>query len=101
MTGQCGQHGIGIVSDVVLQRHWLQVATGKFGLEVSFSGGPERLIDYPGFPEASLWLVTLEDEADHPALFEHLLEHTEAPVDRKSTRLNSSHVRISYAVFCL
>src|SRR5690554_3535778 len=24
-----------------------------------------------------------------------------APVDRKSTRLNSSHVRISYAVFCL
>src|SRR3989442_10731261 len=25
----------------------------------------------------------------------------EAQVDRKSTRLNSSHVRISYAVFCL
>src|SRR3989442_6563866 len=24
-----------------------------------------------------------------------------AEVDRKSTRLNSSHVRISYAVFCL
>src|SRR5215813_10210868 len=24
-----------------------------------------------------------------------------APKDRKSTRLNSSHVRISYAVFCL
>src|SRR3989442_9314947 len=23
------------------------------------------------------------------------------PLDRKSTRLNSSHVRISYAVFCL
>src|SRR5690606_2052022 len=27
----------------------------------------------------------------------HLLEHG----DRKSTRLNSSHVKISYAVFCL
>src|SRR5690554_7295259 len=25
----------------------------------------------------------------------------QAPQDRKSTRLNSSHVRISYAVFCL
>src|SRR5437868_13167290 len=25
----------------------------------------------------------------------------EAPTDRKSTRLNSSHVSISYAVFCL
>src|SRR5690349_23274643 len=24
-----------------------------------------------------------------------------APLDRKSTRLNSSHVEISYAVFCL
>src|SRR5437667_8623110 len=24
-----------------------------------------------------------------------------APVDRKSTRLNSSHITISYAVFCL
>src|SRR5690606_36087895 len=27
----------------------------------------------------------------------HFLEH----IDRKSTRLNSSHVKISYAVFCL
>src|SRR5690554_7495677 len=27
--------------------------------------------------------------------------HKEAIKDRKSTRLNSSHVRISYAVFCL
>src|SRR5690606_41737414 len=26
---------------------------------------------------------------------------TEDPEDRKSTRLNSSHVKISYAVFCL
>src|SRR3989442_7733537 len=26
---------------------------------------------------------------------------TRFPSDRKSTRLNSSHVRISYAVFCL
>src|SRR3989442_7856003 len=26
---------------------------------------------------------------------------TESCIDRKSTRLNSSHVRISYAVFCL
>src|SRR3989442_3134046 len=27
--------------------------------------------------------------------------HSSAGRDRKSTRLNSSHVRISYAVFCL
>src|SRR5690554_7565447 len=29
------------------------------------------------------------------------LRHLRAAEDRKSTRLNSSHVRISYAVFCL
>src|SRR3712207_9079785 len=27
--------------------------------------------------------------------------HDRRPVDRKSTRLNSSHANISYAVFCL
>src|SRR5215813_15063943 len=32
------------------------------------------------------------------AVIAHILEHA---LDRKSTRLNSSHVRISYAVFCL
>src|SRR5690606_41762542 len=29
------------------------------------------------------------------------LDHSDNKVDRKSTRLNSSHVKISYAVFCL
>src|SRR5690606_41882062 len=50
---------------------------------------------------------------DHRALlavgqFQHPLRHVLAAVvdgrgaaDRKSTRLNSSHVKISYAVFCL
>src|SRR4249919_4097280 len=32
-------------------------------------------------------------------LYEHSIRSTGA--DRKSTRLNSSHVKISYAVFCL
>src|SRR5436305_8785843 len=36
-----------------------------------------------------------------PDVVEHLRIVVESAVDRKSTRLNSSHVRISYAVFCL
>src|SRR5690625_6897878 len=33
---------------------------------------------------------------------QHVLDAiSDAPADRKSTRLNSSHVAISYAVFCL
>src|SRR3712207_7803705 len=38
-------------------------------------------------------------EADHGTLF--LDEVAEQRADRKSTRLNSSHANISYAVFCL
>src|SRR5439155_23214257 len=32
---------------------------------------------------------------------DRLRVHARGPADRKSTRLNSSHVAISYAVFCL
>src|SRR5690606_2894171 len=42
---------------------------------------------------------------DFRRLFDFLLSHHEEIIyvglDRKSTRLNSSHVKISYAVFCL
>src|SRR5436305_8171853 len=37
----------------------------------------------------------------HAERLSHRLEILERLGDRKSTRLNSSHVRISYAVFCL
>src|SRR5690606_39431445 len=42
------------------------------------------------------------DVSDDPAVFseENLKQYTFL-LDRKSTRLNSSHVKISYAVFCL
>src|SRR5437899_3639833 len=38
------------------------------------------------------------DPDDHPHDFDFWLRR---PLDRKSTRLNSSHLGISYAVFCL
>src|SRR3712207_7381652 len=41
---------------------------------------------------ASVTLLRLDDEKTRL---------WDAPVDRKSTRLNSSHANISYAVFCL
>jgi chemosensory pili system protein ChpB (putative protein-glutamate methylesterase) len=80
MSGVSERPKVGIVSDIVLQRHRLQEAASRFCLDVCFSGDPARLLAYPNFPDASLWLITLEDEADHPALFDHLLENTEAPV---------------------
>src|SRR3712207_8983920 len=40
-------------------------------------------------------------EHDHVEGLERPLAPAEAGQDRKSTRLNSSHANISYAVFCL
>src|SRR5690606_40455347 len=48
-------------------------------------GGPRRVIPTGSLEEA----CRLAEELDSPRL------------DRKSTRLNSSHVKISYAVFCV
>src|SRR6266567_5884187 len=48
-----------------------------------------------------------QGRGDHLGAGPHLAGHpvtgaaAEAPGDRKSTRLNSSHSQISYAVFCL
>ncbi|MDC0662852.1 chemotaxis protein CheB [Marinobacter sp. SS21] len=80
MPATTGRPSVGIVSDDVLQRHRLQEAIARFGLEGCFSGDPERLLGYRQLPEARLWLVTLQDETDQAALFEHLLEGTDAPV---------------------
>src|SRR3989442_6490992 len=40
-------------------------------------------------------------DADRTVVLTRVEEDAALQVDRKSTRLNSSHVRISYAVFCL
>src|SRR2546430_13077603 len=44
-------------------------------------------------------------ERNHPMLAVPLVDHDDdvehREIDRKSTRLNSSHSQISYAVFCL
>src|SRR5690554_7639046 len=39
--------------------------------------------------------------AEQPTVAAQLVQGSAEELDRKSTRLNSSHVRISYAVFCL
>ena len=47
-------------------------------------------------------VLLLDPEIDWIENFRyHEADDAGAPEDRKSTRLNSSHVRISYAVFCL
>src|SRR5690606_41386738 len=55
----------------------------------------------PGLARRYLWFRLHPGPGSQPAV-----QHAEdagqvRPLDRKSTRLNSSHVKISYAVFCL
>lgn len=80
MSGSAVRNSVGIVSDSVLQRHRLQEAASRFGLGAGFSGNPERLLGYAQIPDMQLWLVTLEDESDHPVLLDYLLEHSDAPI---------------------
>src|SRR5690625_5801435 len=45
-------------------------------------------------------VASVEPSSEHP-IARAIVEAAEAEADRKSTRLNSSHVAISYAVFCV
>src|SRR3989442_9797754 len=58
------------------------------------------LFPYPTLSPSPGVLDVLHDPADHDAAAVGDGIHVVIG-DRKSTRLNSSHVRISYAVFCL
>src|SRR3712207_8106989 len=52
---------------------------------------------YLSFMRGALWHHLLRAEGKLPPHHDTVVE----AVDRKSTRLNSSHANISYAVFCL
>src|SRR2546427_5132426 len=70
----------------VLQRPVLQQAAGRLGIDAGF---------FPHLAHCGLapGLAFMVLAARHRL--------PELPADRKSTRLNSSHSQISYAVFCL
>src|SRR5690554_7569325 len=52
-------------------------------------------------PGIKVGYLPQEPELDADKTVREIVEEAVSEIDRKSTRLNSSHVRISYAVFCL
>src|SRR3712207_2450939 len=87
-------------------RRQVKLARTLFARAVETPGGL-KIDTIHAFCERLLHLVPFE--ANVPARFavldesqtDEMLAQATANVDRKSTRLNSSHANISYAVFCL
>src|SRR5690554_7059831 len=98
--------------------------TIKKGLDIPISGAPQQIIEdgntistvavlgeeYVGMrptmhvkvgDRVKKGQVLFEDKKNPGVKFTAPAAGVIKDVDRKSTRLNSSHVRISYAVFCL
>src|SRR5690625_6898108 len=69
---------------------WWQTENGAIMISSLAGVTPEK----PGF-------ATLPLPGVDPVIMDEEGNILEGPGDRKSTRLNSSHVAISYAVFCL
>src|SRR5947209_15794988 len=57
-------------------------------------------MEMPVLTPAEVWKVTGRWDVLEPVTF-RTKDHNGRELDRKSTRLNSSHANISYAVFCL
>src|SRR5207244_13091214 len=80
-----------------LFRSELELATAPRPLETA--PAPQRPARAAGGHRKRILLV--EDHADTAKVMSRLLAAAGHEIDRKSTRLNSSHQIISYAVFCL
>src|SRR6266513_842987 len=74
----------------------MQVDLATVPFHISF----QKLVDQLGLTNGDPLVTALSRLEDRIVAFEER-DVDPAPADRKSTRLNSSHVSIAYAVFCL
>src|SRR5690625_6353876 len=108
LKGADGMKKIMVVEDDPKISAYLQSYIAKYNYEVVEVKDFEHIIDL--FKDESPDLVLLDINLPYYDGFywcRQIRQHSICPVifisarDRKSTRLNSSHVAISYAVFCL
>src|SRR3712207_8406000 len=71
---------------------WRTPSTADPQVPSSSTDGPERRVGHP---------IRTRGQPDRDHRTARRRPQLRGPVDRKSTRLNSSHANISYAVFCL
>src|SRR2546427_6564609 len=80
-------HGLPVVEHLVVTRHEWRTAPDRLARRVA------ETIGFPCFVKPS--------NLGSSVGISHVRDAGALPRDRKSTRLNSSHSQISYAVFCL
>src|SRR5215475_6334021 len=97
--GQLGQ-ALGQLAAEVLSAGDIGLPLGPNGTAALVPANIKSYGEGLELPEDQVRLYVALREAAHQRLFGHV-PWLRAHVDRKSTRLNSSHVKISYAVFCL
>src|SRR3989442_9813005 len=68
---------------------------------VASANDPRNIVDYSGNRCGLVRSKSSDSSLATEMSISSLVRFEESELDRKSTRLNSSHVRISYAVFCL
>src|SRR5688572_9978932 len=102
--------GMPEVSEVDVIRHFVRISTWNYSIDIGMyplgsctmkynSRLNERVARIAEF--ANVHPLTAEHDAQGALQVIYELEQHLAEIDRKSTRLNSSHSQISYAVFCL
>src|SRR5436309_5364644 len=93
-----GGHPVGFDIDLIAE------VSRRLGLRPEIqSATPSSVLTDVAQGRADVAISALSIRADRRSggLHRRLLRGRPGPEDRKSTRLNSSHVKISYAVFCL
>src|SRR5699024_1276505 len=103
MVQKCDEAGVGVIADAVINH-----TTGADqGAGTGTAGSSYALDDFPGIYGPEHFNDCREDISDYTDRDNvqncrlSSLQDLATGSDRKSTRLNSSHVSISYAVFCL
>src|SRR5256885_1688729 len=74
---------------------WATIGVKILGVSLTPQGGGSAVTVYTAPAQAPMVNLEQLDQLGE------ILGNVSVPVDRKSTRLNSSHLVISYAVFCL
>src|SRR5690554_5438103 len=110
-TGEFGKHAVQQLREKGVSTSDISVLSRSEEKAISYKedGITVKTGDYTNYDSLvkafegvdKLLFVSSSEIENREAQHENVVRAAKSAGDRKSTRLNSSHVRISYAVFCL